>query len=361
MIGLWMPVLSYTLPLLGLAPSNPRLPRTVPSYLAMTAVVMAARFAGAYAGAWVGRAARARAKVLGRIENGVPSFGRADHRSLAGRNGEPDMDMDFAEKVVVVTGGASGIGRACAREFSARHAAVAIVDRDAANGQEASNEIREKGFAADFFNCDLTSAARVEQTLNGIVSRFGGIDVLVGNAGIQRYGTVVTLSEQEWDEVLDANLKSAFLVSKYTIPHMLARGGGSIVLTGSVQSAAAQRNSAHYVASKHGLLGLARSIALDFGKQNIRANCVLPGAIDTPMLRWSANLDSKPERVLQACDALHIRGRMGAPEEVARVIVFLSSDLASFVTGAAISVDGGLLVPVGGMSFQESGTGASKV
>jgi NAD(P)-dependent dehydrogenase (short-subunit alcohol dehydrogenase family) len=114
------------------------------------------------------------------------------------------------------------------------------------------------------------------------------------------------------------------------------------------------------VVSKHGLLGLVRSIALDFGKQNIRANCILPGSVDTPMLHRAANLDSNPERVLRACDAMHIRGRMGTAEEVARVIVFLASDLASFVTGAAINVDGGLLVPVGGMSFQESGTSASK-
>ena len=271
------------------------------------------------------------------------------------------MDMDFSAKVVVVTGGASGIGRACAREFAARHAAVAVVDRDAQRGQEALAQLREKGFAAEYFRCDLTRAPQVEQVTNDIVSRFGGIDVLANNAGIQRYGTVVTLSEQEWDEVLDANLKSAFLASKYTIPHMLARGGGSIVITGSVQSAAAHRNSAHYVVSKHGLLGLARSIALDFGRQNIRANCVLPGAVDTPMLRWAANLDRDPERVLRACDGMHIRGRMGTPEEVARVIVFLASDLASFITGAAIPVDGGLLVPAGGMSFQQSSTGAAKV
>jgi len=270
------------------------------------------------------------------------------------------MDMDFAKKVVVVTGGASGIGRACTREFATRRAAVAILDRDVQNGEEVLTEIRERGLAGDYFQCDLTSAPQVEHAINSIVSRFGGIDVLVNNAGIQRYGTVVSLSEQEWDEVISANLKSAFLVSKYSIPAMLARGGGSIVITGSVQSAAAQRNSAHYVVSKHGLLGLARSIALDFGKQNIRANCVLPGAIDTPMLRWAADLDSHPELVLQACDSLHIRGRMGTAEEVARVIVFLASDLASFVTGAAINVDGGLLVPVGGMSFQESGTGAAK-
>ena len=128
--------------------------------------------------------------------------------------------------------------------------------------------------------------------------------------------------------MLSVNLKSAFLVSGYCIPEMLKRGGGAIVMTGSVQSVAAQRNSVHYVVSKHGLLGLARSIALDFGQQNIRANCVLPGAIDTPMLRWAASLDSHPDKVLEACDRLHIRGKMGQPEEVANVIVFLASDLA---------------------------------
>lgn len=270
------------------------------------------------------------------------------------------MEMDFTNKVVVVTGGASGIGRACVREFAVRGAAVAIVDRNAQMGQEVLVEIGDKARMAEYFNCDLTLAAEVEQMTGAVVARFGGIDVLVSNAGIQRYGTVVSLSEQEWDEVLDANLKSAFLVSKYVIPHMIARGRGAIVVTGSVQSVAAQRNSAHYVASKHGLLGLTRSIALDFGKQNIRANCVLPGTIDTPMLHWAASLSSDPQRVIEACNAMHIRGRIGTPEEVARVIVFLASDLASFITGAAINVDGGLLVPVGGMSVQESGTGGTK-
>jgi NAD(P)-dependent dehydrogenase (short-subunit alcohol dehydrogenase family) len=168
------------------------------------------------------------------------------------------------------------------------------------------------------------------------------------------------VTEEEWDEVLNVNLKSAFLMSKYVIPEMIKRGGGAIVMTGSVQSLTAQRNSVHYVVSKHGILGLARSIALDYGKYNIRANCVLPGAIDTPLLRWAASLDSHPEKVLADCDRLHIRGKMGQPEEVARVIVFLASDLASFVTGAAYAVDGGLLVPTGGMASQEAGMGATK-
>ena len=268
--------------------------------------------------------------------------------------------MDFEGKVVIVTGGGSGIGRACALEFAEKNAAVAVVDRDAKTGAETAAELKSKTGKAEFFQVDVSSAHEVEELIPEIVSTFGGIDILVNNAGIQRYGTVTTISENEWDEVLDINLKGAFLMSKFAIPKMIERGGGSIVITGSVQSVAAQRNSVHYVVSKHGLLGLTRCIALDYGKQNIRANCVLPGAIDTPMLRWAANLDSNPEKVLEACDSLHVRGKMGQPEEVAHVIVFLASDLASFMTGSAVMVEGGLLVPVGGMAFQESGTGSTK-
>lgn len=266
--------------------------------------------------------------------------------------------MQFKGKVAVVTGGASGIGRACAFEFAGGGAAVAVVDRDAANGEQVAREI--SGAPAAFFAADLGRAADAERTVAAIVQRFGGIDILVNNAGIQRYGTVATLSEAEWDEVITANLKSAFLISKFAIPEMIKRGGGAVVITGSVQSVTAQRNSAHYVVSKHGLLGLARSIAIDFAKENIRANCVLPGAIDTPMLRWAANLDPHPEKVIEACNRIHALGRMGKPEEVARVIAFLASDAASFMTGSAVMVDGGLLAPAGGMAFQESGTGSTK-
>lgn len=265
--------------------------------------------------------------------------------------------MQFKGKVAVITGGGSGIGQACALEFAAGGAAVAVVDRDRAAGETTVKGI--SGSSAAYFQADLSQAAEVEQMIPKIVAQFGGIDIVVNNAGIQRYGSVTTVSEAEWDEVLNVNLKSAFLVSKFAIPEMIKRGGGAIVITGSVQSVSAQRNSVHYVVSKHGLLGLTRSIALDYAQQKIRANCVLPGAIDTPMLRWAASLDPHPERVLAACDKLHALGRMGKAEEVARVIAFLASDAASFMTGSAVMVDGGLLVPAGGMGFQESGTGGT--
>jgi NAD(P)-dependent dehydrogenase (short-subunit alcohol dehydrogenase family) len=268
--------------------------------------------------------------------------------------------MSFSGKVVIVTGGASGIGLACCEGFAALGGEVAVVDRDARRGEECAASIRAVGRHAEFFPADVSRSQEVEKLVAKVEQRLGGIDILVNNAGIQRYGTVTTLSEEEWDEVLNVNLKSAFLMSKHSIPAMARRGGGAIVITGSVQSVAAQRNSVHYVVSKHGLLGLARCLALDYAPQNIRANCVLPGAIDTPMLRWAASLDDQPERVLEACNRLHVLGRMGKPEEVAKVIIFLASDWASFITGSAVMVEGGLLVPVGGMAFQTAGTGAKK-
>jgi NAD(P)-dependent dehydrogenase (short-subunit alcohol dehydrogenase family) len=248
--------------------------------------------------------------------------------------------MDFGGKVVVITGAGSGIGEACVREFANRNAVVAMVDCKAGAGEKTISELRQKGASVEYFQADVSSRAEVEPLIPKLVTRLGGIDVLVNNAGVQCYGSATTATEEEWDKVLNVNLKGAFLMSKYALT--------------------AQCNSVAYVVSKHGVLGLTRSIALDYGKQNIRANCVLPGAVDTPMLRWAASLDSHPEKVLAECDRLHIRGKMGQPEEVARVIVFLASDLASFVTGAAYAVDGGLLVPAGGMAFQEAGTGASK-
>ncbi len=268
--------------------------------------------------------------------------------------------MDFQGKVVMVTGGGSGIGKAAARAFAERNATVAIVDRDTEAGRESANSLKKEGGKAAFFSADVSSGSQVEKLIPQIVAEFGGIDILVNSAGIQRYGTVTSLSEEQWDEVLNVNLKSAFLVCKHAIPEMITRGGGAIVIVGSTQSVAALRNSAHYIVSKHGLLGLTRSIALDYGGQGVRANCVLPGAIDTPMLRWSASLDPDPQKVLEACDRMHIRGKMGRPEEVANVIMFLASDLASFVTGSAMLVDGGLLVPIGGMTFTESGTGSTE-
>lgn len=266
----------------------------------------------------------------------------------------------FKNKVAVVTGAAAGIGEATARTFAKSGATVALVDRDKEKGALTTAQIVSAGGQAKFYTCDVTSATQVKETVQSIVQTHGGIDILISNAGIQRYGDVVATEEALWDEVLATNLKSCYLVAKHVVPAMLQRGGGSIVAVGSVQSVSAVPNSAAYVAAKHGLLGLVRSIALDFAQRKIRANCVLPGAIDTPMLRWAASLSPDPGAVIEACNRLHALGRIGQPEEVAQAIAFLASDAASFITGAALLVDGGMLVPAGGMAFSEHGTGAGK-
>jgi NAD(P)-dependent dehydrogenase (short-subunit alcohol dehydrogenase family) len=158
--------------------------------------------------------------------------------------------------------------------------------------------------------------------------------------------------------LMGINLKGCFLVAKYAVPHMIERGG-AIVIVGSVQSMTAISNSIAYVASKHGLLGLTRAMSLDYAHRGVRVNCVCPGAIDTPMLRWAAGLSDDPEKVIQTCNRMHPVGRIGKPEEVADAIAYLASPMASFITGAALVVDGGMLVPAGGMGFQEGGTGAA--
>ncbi len=270
-----------------------------------------------------------------------------------------NFDLRNKNKVAIVTGGAMGIGGATARKLAAEGVAVAIFDLNREAGVKTAAEIAKTGTVCDFFPCDVSNASEVASAVEAVVAKHGHIDILVSNAGIQDYGDVVTTTEQAWDHLMGINLKGCFLVSKFTVPHMLKRGDAAIVVVGSVQSMTAIGNSVAYVTAKHGLLGLTRAMALDYAQKGIRVNCVCPGAIDTPMLRWAASLDPDPQKVMQTCDRMHAMGRMGRSEEVADAIVYLASPLASFITGAALVVDGGMLVPTGGMGFQEGGTGAA--
>jgi NAD(P)-dependent dehydrogenase (short-subunit alcohol dehydrogenase family) len=269
------------------------------------------------------------------------------------------MNIDFTGKAAIVTGGAKGIGEATVRKLAAIGAAVAILDIDRSAGETTAASIAKSGATCDFFPCNVSVSAEVSQAVDAAASKYGGIDVLVSNAGIQLYGDAVTTTEEEWDRLMSINLKGCFLASKFAVPHMLGRGGGAIVIVGSVQSMTAISNSIAYVASKHGLLGLTRAMSLDYAQKGIRVNCVCPGAIDTPMLRWAASLSNDPEKVIETCNRMHPLGRVGKAEEVADAIVYLASPMASFITGAALIVDGGMLVPAGGMGFQEGGTGAA--
>jgi NAD(P)-dependent dehydrogenase (short-subunit alcohol dehydrogenase family) len=268
------------------------------------------------------------------------------------------MNLDFTGKVAIVTGGAMGIGEATARKLAGLGASVAILDIDRDAGPMSAAVIVKSGHICEFFPCNMSVGADVSQAITAVVNKYGTIDILVSNAGIQLYGDAVTTREEDWDRLMGINLKGCFLAAKYAVPHMI-EGGGAIVIVGSVQSMSAISNSVAYVASKHGLLGLTRAMSLDYATKGVRVNCVCPGTIDTPMLRWAAKLSDDPEKVIQTCNHMHPLGRIGKPEEVADAIAYLASPMASFITGAALLVDGGMLVPAGGMGFQEGGTGAA--
>lgn len=268
------------------------------------------------------------------------------------------MSISFRGRVAVVTGGATGIGAAVAELLWSLGASVAILDRDEAHGRKLAEGLSSQDRRASFHRCDVADAESMRIAVENAAECFGAVHVLVHSAGIQRYGSVVSTSLETWQEVQKVHVNGCFHAVRFAVPHMIAAGGGAVVVVGSVQSAAAVQDSAAYVTAKHALLGLTRSIALDFARDGIRANCVMPGAVDTPMLRWSVSLSADPEAVLEGCRHAHPMGRIGRPEEIARAIAFLASDWASFVTGAALAVDGGMLIPAGGMGFQESGTGA---
>jgi NAD(P)-dependent dehydrogenase (short-subunit alcohol dehydrogenase family) len=268
------------------------------------------------------------------------------------------MSISFQNKVAIVAGGAMGIGAATAQTLCRLGARVAILDRNEEHGRDVVAKLTAEGHAIGFHFCDVADLASVQAAIDSAVSEHGAIHVVVQTAGIQRYGDILSTSIDVWHETFRVHVDGSFHVLRCTLPHLLAAGGGSIVIVGSVQSLAAVANSTAYVTAKHALAGLVRSVALDFASKNIRVNCVMPGAIDTPMLRWAASLAPNPEDIIEGCRRTHPLGRIGKPEEVAHAIAFLASDWASFITGAMLTVDGGMLVPAGGMSFQESGTGS---
>jgi len=251
--------------------------------------------------------------------------------------------MFFKHKTIVITGGAKGIGSACTRAFYQEQANVVILDTDP-KGQELALEL---GPNALFILCDVSKEAPVKQAMEQAVKTFGGIDILVNNAGIQRYSSVTETSEEEWDLVMNVNLKSAFLCAKHAIPLMQQKGAGVVVNVSSVQAFISQKTVAPYVTSKTALLGLTRSIAVDYGPQ-IRCVSVCPGTIDTPMLRDAIQLSPNPEAVYQECIDMHLVKRIGTPEEVAALILFLAGEYGGFCTGQAFRIDGGLGITIAG-------------
>ena len=239
----------------------------------------------------------------------------------------------------MVTGAASGIGRAAALAFAREGARVAVADVDVQGGEETAQLVTKSGGEAAFHKADVSSSADVEKVVSVATQTYGRLDFGFNSAGVIGSGAaMIDFTEDDWDDVMGVNLKGVWLSMKYEIPAMMQSGGGAIVNVSSVAGLVGSQHSPAYAASKHGVVGLTKTAALQYAPHDIRVNCVCPAAVFSPMLE---TLVTRNPQVGDKLLASQPNGRFASPEEVAEVVVWLCSDAASFVTGAALPVDGG--------------------
>jgi 3-oxoacyl-[acyl-carrier protein] reductase len=272
---------------------------------------------------------------------------KSEDATIPNPNRKPARESGLRGKVIVITGAGAGIGRATAMRFAEEGAKIAAWDVSPKAATQLESAIRWAGGEGCFQAVNVTSANELEAAAQEVVDRWERIDVLINNAGIVRdaqlvkwngNGPLSTMSEEVFDSVIDVNLKGVFLTTRTIVPHMIRNGGGVIVSAASVVGILGNFGQTNYVASKAGIIGMTRTWARELGRYNIRVNAVAPGFIATDMVR------AMPEKVLQSMIARTPLGRAGSPEDIANTYAWLASDQASFIHGAVISVDGGVII-----------------
>jgi meso-butanediol dehydrogenase/(S,S)-butanediol dehydrogenase/diacetyl reductase len=246
------------------------------------------------------------------------------------------MGMKLKDKVALVTGFGSGLGRAIAVHFAEEGAAIIGTSTTESKGRETLAMIERQNGKAIFHRGDVSQSAQMKSLVDAGVKRFGGIDIVVNSAGVRTNGSITEITEEQWDRTLDVNLKGVFVVSRLAIPEMIKRGSGVIINIGARSGMAGQAGRAAYCASKGGMITLTEAMAMDYAMQKIRVNCICPGPTRTPMVDTST-----PERLEYYKTRVPI-GRIGEPEDIARAALYLASDDGSMVTAAVLPVDGGM-------------------
>ena len=250
--------------------------------------------------------------------------------------------LDLTGRVAIVTGAAKGIGRGCAEVLATAGAHVVVTDVDGENGEAVATAINNgEGGSALFVHTDVRSGTAVEAMVATAVERWGRLDVLVNNAGWHNSKGLLDCTEEDWDSIIELNLKSVFLCSKAAFP-ALKETRGAIISIGSMVGLIGQKDSVAYTASKGAIISMTRSLALDVAPYGIRANCICPGVVDTPLLQEYLAMQSNPEQRRQEFAALHPLERIGTPTDIARAVLFLASDAAAFITGTILPVEGGV-------------------